>query len=173
MRLILLLLFWFTLLPAHLDAQSEVDRLNPEEYFDFWIGEWDVSWDEGDGTRGRGTNTIQKILDGTVIKENFEITKGQNSGFRGVSISVYQPRFDRWKQAWADNNGGYYDFTGKIDGNKRIFQTDIAELEDGREFIQRMVFYDITEESLIWDWESSEDGGETWNLNWRIFYERR
>ena len=173
MRLILLLFLGLTLLPAHLEAQSEVDRLNPQEYFDFWIGEWDVSWDEGDGTRGRGTNTIQKVLDGTVIKENFEITEGQNSGFKGTSISVYQPRFSRWKQAWADNNGGYYDFTGKIDGNKRIFQTDVIELEDGRQFTQRMVFYDITEESLTWDWESSEDGGETWNLNWMIFYERR
>ena len=122
---------------------------------------------------GRGTNHIEKTLDGTVIRENFRILEGGNEGFKGTSISVYQPRFERWKQAWADNNGGYYDFTGKIDGNKRIFQTVVRELEDGREFTQRMVFYDITNNTtMTWDWESSEDGGETWTLNWQIFYKR-
>ena len=35
-----------------------------------------------------------------------------------------------------------------------------------------MVFYDIGENSLTWDWESSLDGGETWKLQWRIFYIR-
>jgi hypothetical protein len=87
-------------------------------------------------------------------------------------MSVYQPARDRWKQAWADNNGGYYDFTGIFEDEKRIFQTEVNKLPDGRRFVQRMVFYDISEDSFTWDWESSNDGGETWNLNWRIFYER-
>lgn len=152
-------------------SQNSIENLEPQEYFNFWVGEWEVSWEEGDGM-GRGTNNVEKTLDGSVIQENFEITKGQNAGFKGMSISVYQPRFERWKQAWADNNGGYFDFTGKIEVNKRIFQTEVRELEDGREFTQRMVFYDITESSMTWDWESSEDGGESWTLNWRIFYER-
>lgn len=164
----LLLLF---LIPLTAFSQNSVENLEPKEYFDFWVGQWEVSWEEGD-SMGHGTNHIEKKLDGTVLQENFEITEGQNTGFKGTSISVYQPQFERWKQAWADNNGGYYDFTGKVDGNKRIFQTEMRELEDGRKFTQRMVFYDITENSMTWDWESSEDGGETWTLNWRIFYER-
>jgi hypothetical protein len=162
----------FSLLAVPAFAQTDIEQLEPEEYFDFWVGEWEVSWDEGDGEMGYGTNIIEKTLDGMVIQENFRITEGGQKGFKGTSISVYQPRFDRWKQAWADNQGGYYDFLGKTDGNKRIFQTDVFELEDGREFTQRMVFYDITENSMTWDWEASEDGGDTWTLNWRIFYER-
>jgi hypothetical protein len=78
----------------------------------------------------------------------------------------------RWKQAWADNQGGYYDFTGVIQGNKRIFQTAIFEKAD-KLYQQRMVFFDITGNSMTWDWESTTDGGETWQLNWRIFYERK
>lgn len=148
-----------------------IENLEPAEYFDFWVGEWEVSWEEGE-EMGRGTNHIEKTLDGNVIRENFIILEGQNEGFKGTSISVYQPRFERWKQAWADNGGGYYDFTGKVDGEKRIFQTDILEREDGSKFTQRMVFYDITEDSMTWDWESSTDGGKTWSLNWRIFYEK-
>lgn len=153
-------------------TQPDLKQLEPEEYFDFWVGEWKVSWDEGDGKTGAGTNVIEKKLDGKVIHETFRVTEGRQKGFKGTSISVYQPRFDRWKQAWADNHGGYYDFLGIIEGNKRIFQTDIFELDDGRKLTQRMVFYDITEDSFTWDWEASYDGGETWNLNWRIFYKR-
>lgn len=164
-----LLILFFT---VSANAQVNPQELDPKEYFDFWIGKWEVSWDEGDGKTGRGTNIIEKSLDETVIQENFKILEGQNKGFKGTSISVYQTKFDRWKQAWADNNGGYFDFTGKLDGNKRIFQTEIRELEDGKQFIQRMVFYDITKDSLTWDWESSNDGGKTWTLNWRIHYKR-
>lgn len=153
-------------------AQISGDSPDPVEYFDFWIGEWEVSWDEGDGKVGRGINIVEKTLDGTVIQENFRITEGQQSGFKGTSISVYQQRFERWKQAWADNNGGYFDFTGESDGEKRIFRTEVRELPDGRKLVQRMVFYDITENSLMWDWEASYDGGETWTLNWRISYRR-
>lgn len=164
-----LLILFFT---VSANAQVNPEELDPEEYFDFWIGKWEVSWDEGDGKTGRGTNVIEKSLDETVIQENFKILEGQNKGFKGTSISVYQTKFDRWKQAWADNNGGYFDFTGNLDGNKRIFQTGIRELEEGKQFIQRMVFYDITKDSLTWDWESSDDGGKTWTLNWRIHYKR-
>ncbi|MDZ7720210.1 MAG: hypothetical protein U5K72_15450 [Balneolaceae bacterium] len=149
-------------IPLSVFSQESIQNLEPENYFDFWVGKWEVHWEEGDGM-GRGTNHIEKILDGNVIQENFRILEGQNSGFKGTSISVYQPKFERWKQAWADNNGGYFDFTGKIDGEKRIFQTEIFEREDGSKFTQRMVFYDITEHSMTWDWESSTDGGKTWS----------
>lgn len=94
------------LIPLTTFSQSSIENLEPPEYFDFWIGRWEVSWDEGDGM-GHGINHIEKTLDGTVIQENFRILKGENEGFKGTSISVYQPRFERWKQAWADNNGGY------------------------------------------------------------------
>ncbi len=158
---------------THAIAQQSLSDLSSEEYFDFWVGEWDVSWDEGEGNIGSGTNTIEKILDGKVIQENFRILEGQSVGFKGISHSVYQPQFERWKQSWADNSGGYYDFVGKFDGDKRIFQTIVFELEDGRKLTYRMIFYDIEENSLTWDWEVSYDAGENWNLMWRINYERK
>lgn len=155
-----------------LHAQSPLSSNNPENDFDFWLGKWEVTWEEANGSTGRGANYIHKILDDKVILENFEILEGNNKGFKGKSMSVYQTAENRWKQAWTDNNGGYFDFTGIIEDEKRIFQTDVNELPDGSTFVQRMVFYDITEDTFTWDWESSQDGGKTWTLNWRIFYER-
>jgi len=142
-------------------------------YYDFWVGTWDAEWDEGNGKKGRGINRIEKTLDGKVLQENFEILEGQSAGFKGTSISVYQTQRKKWKQAWADNQGGYYDFEGKVDGSKRIFQTQVRQLEDGRKFTQRMVFYNIKKDSFTWDWESSVNGGEDWTLNWRIRYTRK
>ena len=146
--------------------------IEPEAYYDFWLGGWEVTWEEAGGSMGRGTNFIEKTLDGNVIQENFRVNEGQMKGFMGTSISVYNPRTNTWKQAWADNQGGYFDFTGKVDGTNRIFQTDIREIGSDTLFTQRMVFYEITNDSLKWDWESSVDGGETWSLSWRINYRK-
>jgi hypothetical protein len=37
----------------------------------------------------------------------------------------------------------------------------------------RMVFFNIGEIELDWQWERSEDGGENWNVLWRIHYRRK
>lgn len=139
--------------------------------FDFWVGSWTASWDEGEGVKPFGQNTILWTLDSTVIQENFEITAGKNKGFKGTSISVFQPPFNRWKQAWADNQGGYFDFTSHTEGTNRIFKTQVIDRGD-KKIQSRMVFSEITPNSMKWDWEQSQDGGETWALQWRIFYTR-
>ncbi len=154
-------------------AQTDVSDLKPEEYFDFWVGEWELSWTDQQGNAGAGINTIEKILDGVVIQENFEAAEGRLEGYKGRSMSVYNPQQQSWHQAWVDNQGGYIDLKGSIDGNKRIFQTGERTLPNGSTIISRMVFYDIKQDSFTWDWESSQDGGETWNLSWRIFYKRK
>ncbi|WP_258103456.1 hypothetical protein [Marinoscillum sp. MHG1-6] len=165
------LLFWLFGLMCFFTHSQSLMELDTTEYFDFWVGEWQVAWDEGNGVEVLGTNTIAKSLDDKVIIENFRITRGKSAGFKGMSMSVYQKRFKRWKQVWSDNQGGYFDFTGAVDGDKRMFATAVTE-KNGKQQQQRMVFYDIEENSMTWDWEKTEDGGKTWSLLWRIFYTR-
>lgn len=43
---------------------------------------------------------------------------------------------------------------------------------EGKEITQRMVFYNISENTFDWNWESSTDNGENWKLNWKIKYSR-
>jgi len=164
-KFLLILIFMSQCIYAQLPSDTT-------QWFDFWIGKWDLSWDKGEGKKGSGINEITKTLDGKVIQENFNIISGKSKGFKGTSISVFNPRKSTWHQAWADSNGGYYNFKGEVDGDKRIFLTELLEMDDGREFIQRMVFYDIGKNKLTWDWEYSNDGGKTWKLSWRIHYER-
>ncbi|MEP1035032.1 hypothetical protein [Ekhidna sp.] len=135
---------------------------------DFWVGKWDLTW-EG----GKGTNLIEKKLNERVIQENFEATEGNFKGYLGTSISTFNPQDGKWHQAWADSQGGYIDLIGIMDGDTRIFQlTRPRKLPDGSESISRMRFYNITENSFVWDWEASTDGGENWQLSWRINYKR-
>lgn len=138
---------------------------NSETTFDFWLGDWEAKWYNPDSSIIYGSNSITKILDGKVIEENF-ISPTQN--FKGKSLSVYNPIRKSWHQAWTDNQGGYYDFIGLFEKDRRIFSTDTS-----KKIIQRMVFYNIQKDSFSWDWESSRDAGKTYQLSWRIFYTRK
>ena len=166
--LVLYIIFLSALFSNSVHAQNAII---PEKAFDFWLGNWEVSWEHADSTKGHGVNSVKKILDKTVIQENFKIIEGNWAGFKGKSLSVFSPAEKTWKQNWFDNQGGYYSFTSEITDKERIFQTK-PEIKGDSIIIFRMVFYDIKDNSFTWDWESSVDGGQNWKLNWRIFYNR-
>lgn len=172
MKKLSLTVLFLLLFSSLANAQNNLVELQPEQYFDFWVGEWELRWTDNEGNEGRGVNVIEKILDGKVIQEHFESTAGKQKGYKGTSVSVYNPQRKSWHQAWADNRGGYINLKGSFEGNKRIFQTGPRSGPQGGTIISRMVFYDITGNSFTWDWESSTDEGQTWKLNWRIYYSR-
>lgn len=153
------------------NAQQSLKELKPSDYFDFWIGKWELTWKASDGSVEHGTNTIELILNGKVIKENFEATSGQMKGYLGKSYSVYNPQTKEWKQTWVDNQGAYLDFIGKFEGEKRMFVRQIQD-SSGNTIKQRMVFYDIKSDSFTWDWEKSTNNGKIWELVWKIAYRR-
>jgi len=134
----------------------------PETQFDFWLGEWDCTW----GEDGKGSNRIERILDGKVIQENFD-----GSDFRGISVSVWDAHRKLWCQTWVDNSGAYLDFTGGFRDGQMILSRDA--LLEGKTFKQRMVWYNITDEEIDWNWERSDDDGKTWDVKWQIKYKRK
>ena len=134
--------------------------------FDFWVGSWKLEWKNQDGVTETGTNTITKIFGGCVIEENFS---NSNKQYTGKSVSVYNPNKKIWQQTWVDNGGAYLDFTGGSEDGKMILsRKGINRL--GKEVMQRMVWYDISENELYWNWESSSDDGKTWKTLWKIHY---
>ena len=135
---------------------------NPENQFDFWLGEWNVTWSED----GKGTNHIERILDGRIIQENFIAPD-----LHGMSVSSYDPERGLWCQTWVDNNGTYLDFTGKFEDNRMILSRDA--IVRGQACKQRMVWYDIQENQLEWSWERSDDNGKSWRVLWQIHYTRK
>jgi len=139
------------------------------EAFDFWIGDWNLSWPTPDGKTAKGTNVVTKILDGKVIQENFD--GGDSMPFKGRSWSVYVEKAKTWKQTWVDNNGGYLDFKGGWQDDQMILYRE--GYCNGKPCLQKMRFYNIEEDTLDWIWEISFDYGQTWHTAWEIHYERQ
>jgi hypothetical protein len=134
--------------------------------FDFWLGSWDAT----SGGKPTGTNTITREYDGAVVMEHF--VSGTPGGLNGMSVSVFNPKIGKWQQTWVDNQGAYLDFVGEFSDGKMILQRH-ATTPDGKDFLQRMVWFNIAAGSFDWNWERSDDAGATWKTVWPIHYQRK
>ena len=138
--------------------------------FDFWLGDWALTWKQPDGSTAQGTNRVESMFGGCVVQENFEGPGPQP--FVGKSWSVWSPQRKKWQQTWVDNGGGYFDLTGEFADGRMVLVRD-GILGNGKPGKQRMVYSNITKDELDWNWETSEDGGQTWVTRWRIHYRRK
>ena len=167
LKLSLLFLLTFSIsLIAQSDNQKPCSSPQASQ-FDFWIGDWDLTWTDKNGNTQKGTNSITKILNGCVIEENFK-----GGSFIGRSLSVYNPNKKVWQQTWVDNSGGYLEFSGNLEKDQMILSREFTTKEN-KKIKQRMVFYNISENELDWNWEKSTDDGKTWQLAWKIHYMRK
>lgn len=142
--------------------------------FDFWLGEWDLTWpaEQWGGRRGEfghGANTVTTILDSCVVHESFRFPAQK---YNGNSVSTYSKKRGIWQQTWVDNSGGYLIFTGKFKNGKMELRTPPRK-QDDKTSISRMVFRNITPNSLDWDWQRSDDAGQSWKNIWNIHYQRK
>jgi hypothetical protein len=142
---------------------SASEQMPPEAaQLDFWIGEWDCTWQGGSGR-----NTITRELGDRVILERFRANPPEV--FNGTSLSVFTSGVG-WRQTWVDDQGSYWAFTGGMADDKMVLAT--MDTEAGRSVHKRMVFSDIGPQAFTWSWERSEDAGVTWKQVWRIGYRR-
>jgi len=130
---------------------------------DFWLGEWDCTWDGG-----HGTNTIARKFGGGVVVERFEAIVPDR--WSGMSVSVFDPAAESWRQTWVDSNGSYWHFVGTLVDGDLAFAT--PEQVDADSTYKRMVFSGVTPDGFDWRWERSEDG-RAWEPRWAIAYRRQ
>lgn len=143
---------------------------------DFWIGTWDVTirarqsptsdaWGEASGTQ-----RIEAILGGCAIAEHFT-ADGPAQPWAGNSYSVWQPQLGKWRQTWVDDGGSYLAFTGGIeDGVMRLYGE--PRTVNGETVQMRMVFEDVTADTLHWQWQRSTDDWKTFTAMMTIDYKR-
>ena len=167
MRLALLALALLAL-PARAQQTDSLCETDAADGLDFWVGTWDLTWTSASG-EARGTNEVTRDLGDCVVHERFSA----ETGFEGESVSVYTP--SGWRQTWVDNSGGYLLFEGATHDDGRVSEMRMAPFENASGEMQtnRMMWEDVTDDSLTWRWQSSVDGGETWTDVWVIHYARR
>jgi hypothetical protein len=142
--------------------------------FDFWVGDWDLTWPAGQGNSkdqpGKGTNHIEKILGDCIVQEHFE---NSITHYQGMSVSAYSPQLHEWRQTWVDTDGSYLPFNGTFHDGVMELRTPMHKGPDGTTITSRMVFKNIKPDSFDWDYQISKDDGKTWVDNWSIHYMRR
>lgn len=133
--------------------------------FDFWVGDWELTWND----TVKGTNIITKDLNGCVIHEQFN---SPTDGFIGQSWSVYNPKKNKWEQTWVDNSGAYIIFEGEFGNGQMELSTEIINPKGEKE-LYKMVFFNISPNKFDWEWKRSTDNGITFEVQWKIHYQRR
>lgn len=156
---------------AHAQPAAAPPCGTPEfRQMDFWVGVWDVRWEAASGIpAGQGVNTITRAYGDCVIQEAFDGGPA-TGGLIGHSVSTYHAPLQRWRQTWVDNQGGYFALVGGPEGDDFVLVS--SRVTDNAP-VQRMVFTDITPDSLTWRWQRTPDGGATWADQWVIQYTRR
>jgi len=139
-------------------------QLDAARQFDFWLGEWDLTWGDGE----TGTNSVYLDLGDKVVVESFDARPSLD--YQGISHSVYDRASGCWRQTWVDTDGTYLDFAGGFANGVMELRRD--GLHEGRAAIFRMRWYDIERDALSWAYERSDDRGATWTTLWEIGYRR-
>jgi tetratricopeptide (TPR) repeat protein len=140
--------------------------VRPEhKQFDFWIGEWNVMTPQG---QLAGTSSIQRIVDGCVIFENWTGAQGGS----GKSFNYYDKADGKWHQLWVGNTGGAINFSGEYKDNAMRYEA--ANLTaNGNRALQRMTFFKLDGEKIRQLWETSTDDGKTWSVSFDGMYIRK
>ncbi len=137
-------------------------RAHPCQYdeanrrFDFWVGDWDVTTPQG---QAAGSNSIQKLLDGCLLLENWTSA----SGGSGKSLNYLDPGTRTWRQVWVDSGGDVITYAGEFRGGAMRFQGEHLD-RNGRKVLSRMSFTPLPDGHVRQFIEESEDGGKTWSV---------
>ena len=141
--------------------------------FDFEIGSWKIhlkrlehpltgstKWIEFDGT-----SVTRKVWDGKANLEEFN-TDGPAGHIQGLTLRVYNPQSHQWSLIWfnAKNPVLGLPTVGEFKNGRGEFYDH--EPINGRMVLVRYIWSEITANSAHFEQSFSEDGGQTWEVNW-------
>jgi len=134
--------------------------------FDFWVGEWNVY---GQHDTQVGESSIQKILRGNVILENWT----GSSGMTGKSFNHYHIDSGRWIQYWVDQNSERIYFEGNFDPeqNAMVFFEQVEP--DSKQLLRRLTFFSVSPDSVRQFSQLSSDKGQNWSVEYDFMYVRK
>jgi len=147
--------------------------------FDFEIGAWkarltrllrpltgSTTWVEYEGT-----SVVRKVWDGRANLGELEVD-GQSGHLEGLTLRLYNPQSRQWNISWANGSDGILGtpMSGEFKNGRGEFFNQ--ESLDGRAIYVRFVFSDITLTSFRFEQAFSNDGGKTWEVNWKATFTR-
>ena len=163
---------------ATLPATEAPGDLSGVKDFDFLMGEWRVrhrilrplrggAWSEFEGHCSE-----RPLMDGrgNVEEHRFERPTGVTYG---IAIRSYDPKTAEWAIWWIDSRLPHGDMDPPMKGRFKdgvgTFYSD-SEL-DGNPIKVRFVWSEPEDGRPHWEQAYSDDGGETWAVNWIMDFE--
>jgi len=135
--------------------------------FDFWQGDWDVRDPSG---KIVGRNRIVAIHGGCALQESWS----GSSGHSGTSLNIFDGDRKRWHQTWVDSNGGLLQLDGGIvDGAMVLRGGETMSNTSPKTALQRITWTPQRDGRVRQLWESSSDGGKTWDVVFDGMYSKR
>jgi hypothetical protein len=156
MKYFLILLF---LLSPFLNAQDVKCSCCTETHdqFNFWIGEWETF--NPDGSLA-GTNSIEKIQDNCVLKENWT---SANGNYTGTSYNYYNYTEKVWEQIWVDNGGQYLHLKGAYKDGNMILSSKGTTNQKGDTIVNRITWTANKDGTVRQHWEVLLVAMNTWS----------
>jgi hypothetical protein len=161
--------------PAQQNPEASKNILQPTERdgqhdFDFEIGTWkthlrrlvtgSTTWVEYEGT-----SVARKVWNGRANLVEL-VADGVTGHFEGLNLRLYNPESHQWSLNFANRNSSRLSqpTIGEFNNGRGEFFNQ--ETLNGRAILVRFVISDITPNSCRFEQAFSEDGGETWEVNW-------
>lgn len=138
--------------------------------FDFWVGKWEVHPNGADKIIAH--SLIEKRYTGCAIRENW-MPLGREVNGGGGSLSLYDTRAKKWRQAWVDSSGTRVDLDGGY-SNGVMSITGLWQnyIGPGKDALVRMS-YQLQPDGQVRQWgEASTDGGKSWQPGFDFLYRR-
>jgi len=144
--------------------------------FDFELGSWKIhlkrlenpltgstKWVEFDGT-----SVTRKVWNGRSQLEEFETDSPGGRHIEGLTLRLYDREARQWSIYWATSKGGTIGVPtiGEFKGGRGGFYDIEPSGPNGRNILVRFIWSKMNTESPHFEQSFSEDGGETWEVNW-------
>jgi hypothetical protein len=151
-------------------ASAQSSCAAPEHrQFDFWLGEWEVYGAPGTPADGKlqGTNRIESSSSGCSLTETWRSARG----VEGRSLNVYDAVAKQWRQFWVGGDGGVLQLAGHFRDGRMVLSGELPKQEGGMQQ-QRITWTPNEDRSVAQQWDTSDDGGATWNTIFLGIYRR-
>jgi len=134
--------------------------------FDFWVGDWDTFEQEpGASKNSTARNHVDLILDGCVLREDYD----QTDGLHGQSFTIYDAVRKLWHQSWVTNRGQLLVLEGTRSGSRITLEGDSVTAK-GRQRVR--VFWEPQGADVRETATASDDGGKTWKPLFDIVFRK-
>jgi hypothetical protein len=165
---------------AHLESsqsRSSLQQRDGQHDFDFEFGEWKIQLSRllrpltGSTTwvEYEGTSVVRRVWNGRANLGELDVA-GSAGQIRGLSLRLYNPESGQWNISWASSSNGTIGppMVGEFKNGRGEFFNQ--EMLNGRAIYVRFVFSDITPKSFRFEQSFSDDGGKTWEVNWKATF---